>query len=81
MADSLFVYLFLTLAIVRTLVRLKEAYFSMVLCHLYQPHSRLHRGITSMDKYHHLKPTEMQQNDKDVTKKKHTNINVDNTKE
>lgn len=47
-------YLFLTLAVVWSLVWLKETNLSTVLRHLDEPHGRPHCGITSMDKHHHL---------------------------
>lgn len=50
-----FIYLFLTVAVVRALVWLKETCFSTVLCHLDQPHCSPHCGIPSMDKHHHLR--------------------------
>lgn len=50
-----FIYLFLTVAVVRTLVWLKETRFSIVLCHLDQSHGRPHCGIPSVDKHHHLR--------------------------
>lgn len=49
-----FLYLFLTLAVVWTLLRLEEADFSVVLGHLDQRHGRPHCGVTSVDEHHHL---------------------------
>lgn len=53
-------YLFLALAVVRALLRLKEADFSLVLRHLDQPHGRSHCSVASVDKHHHLRHTETQ---------------------
>lgn len=51
-------YLFLTVAVVCPLVRLEEAYLSVVLGYLDQTHCRPHCGITGVDKHHHLRHTQ-----------------------
>ena len=50
-------YLFVTLAIVGAVVRLEEGGLPAVLGHLDQRHARPHRGVTGVDKHHHLRHT------------------------
>lgn len=61
-------YLFFTLAVIRTLIGLKDARLPVVLGHLYQGHRRLHCGVASMDKHHHLRHTQTRQEYVDTMK-------------
>lgn len=57
-------YLFLTLAVVGTLVGLEEARLALVLGHLNQGHGRLHRGVAGVNEHHHLGRREDSEQDK-----------------
>lgn len=62
-------YLFLTLAVVGTLIGLEDARLPVVLGHLYQAHRRLHRGVAGVDKHHHLRHTQVRRDDVDTAKR------------
>ncbi len=55
---TLICYLFVTLAVVRTMVDLEERQLSSVLGHLDQTHGGADGGVASMYKHHHLKQTD-----------------------
>lgn len=62
-------YLFFTLAVVGTLVGLKDARLPVVLGHLDQAHRRLHCGVAGVDKHHHLRHKQARRDNMDTMKR------------